>query len=222
MHAQVLHGVVALPRFRTASLGQLRNLIPLGFVGLISWSVWLLRFLLSRVYRPVPPGFTAPVSVVVPSYREDPDILDRCLSTWLAEDPDEVIVVPDLADTEVIARLRERADADPRLVVVPFAHTGKRSAVGAAARGAGPVKDPGGGRGGHPAERVPAEDQRVAAGGGLDDRRAVPGLRAGAVAGGGGGVPVGADGGLPAGGGAAGAGAPGGRVLPGPAVRGRR
>src|SRR4030088_1251181 len=134
MHALVLHGVVALPRFSTASLGQLRHLIPLGFVGLISWSVWLLRFLLSRVYRPVPPGFTAPVSVVVPSYREDPDILDRCLSTWLAEDPDEVIVVPDLADTEVIARLRERADADPRLVVVPFAHTGKRSALGAGIR----------------------------------------------------------------------------------------
>ena len=134
MHLQVIHGVVALPRFGSASLGQLRHLIPLGFVGLISWSVWLLRFLLSRVYRPVPPGFTAPVSVVVPSYREDPDILDRCLSTWLAEDPDEVIVVPDLADTEVIARLRERADADPRLVVVPFAHTGKRSALGAGIR----------------------------------------------------------------------------------------
>jgi cellulose synthase/poly-beta-1,6-N-acetylglucosamine synthase-like glycosyltransferase len=134
MHLQVIHGVVALPRFGSASLGQLRHLIPLGFVGLISWSVWLLRFLLSRVYRPVPAGFTASVSVVVPSYREDPDILDRCLSTWLAEDPDEVIVVPDLADAEVIARLRERAGADPRLVVVPFRHTGKRSALGVGIR----------------------------------------------------------------------------------------
>jgi cellulose synthase/poly-beta-1,6-N-acetylglucosamine synthase-like glycosyltransferase len=32
----------------------------------------------------------------LPSYREDPDILDRCLSSWLAEKPDEVIVVPDV------------------------------------------------------------------------------------------------------------------------------
>src|SRR5260370_688712 len=134
MHSQVIHGVLALPRISTAHLGQLRHLIPLGFVGLISWSVWLLRFSLSRVYRPVPPGFTASVSVVVPSYREDPDILDRCLTTWLAEDPDEVIVVPDLADAEVIARLRERADADPRLVVVPFRHSGKRSALGVGIR----------------------------------------------------------------------------------------
>src|SRR3982074_1817431 len=103
MHAQVLHGVVALPKFSTASLGQLRHLIPLGFVGLISWSVWLLRVALSRVYRPVPAGFTASVSVVVPSYREDPDILDRCLSTWLAEDPDEGDWWPALGGTEGVA-----------------------------------------------------------------------------------------------------------------------
>src|ERR1700738_5304492 len=113
MHSQVIHGVVAVPRFSTASLGQLRHLVPLGFVGLISWSVWLPRFTLAGVYRAVPAGFTASVSVVVPSYREDPDILDRCLSTWLAEDPDEVIVVPDLADTEGVARLRGRAGAGP-------------------------------------------------------------------------------------------------------------
>src|SRR5260370_1133420 len=140
MHSQVIHGGVALPRFGSVSLGQLRHLIPLGFVGLISWSVWLLRFLLLPVFQPAQGG-------------------------------------------------------------------------GNAAEGGG---------GGQAADRVPAVAQRVGAGGGLDDRRAVPGSRAGAVAGGGGGVPVGADGGLPAGGGAAGAGAPGGRVLPGPAVRGRR
>jgi hyaluronan synthase len=96
MHSQVLLGVLALPRLSTAHLGQLRHLIPLGFVGLISWSVWLLRVTLSRVYRSVSAGFTATTSVVVPSYREDPLILERCLSSWLAEGPDEVIVVPDL------------------------------------------------------------------------------------------------------------------------------
>ncbi len=137
MHSQVGYGALALPRFSLAHLGQLRHLVPLGFVGLISWSVWLLRFALSRVYRPVPAGFSATTSVVVPSYREDPDILDRCLSTWLAEGPTEVIVVPDIEDVGVIARLRARAAADPRLVVAPFAHHGKRSALGAGIRLAG-------------------------------------------------------------------------------------
>ena len=134
MHSQVVLGVLALPRLGTAHLGQLRHLIPLGFVGLISWSVWLLRFTLSRVYRPAPAGFTAPTSVVVPSYREDPVILERCLGSWLAEGPDEVIVVPDLEDREVIEVLRRRAQADPRLVVLPFRHHGKRSALGVGIR----------------------------------------------------------------------------------------
>src|ERR1700733_9999289 len=100
MQSQVAYGVMALPKITTAHIAQLRHLVPLGFVGIISWSVWLLRFTLSRVYRPVPPGFNATTSVVVPAYREDPDILDRCLRSWLAESPTEVIVVPDVQDVE--------------------------------------------------------------------------------------------------------------------------
>jgi cellulose synthase/poly-beta-1,6-N-acetylglucosamine synthase-like glycosyltransferase len=137
MHARATGLALASSRVSPALLGhweQLRHLIPLGFVGLISWSVWVLRFTLSRVYRPVPPGFTAPVSVVIPAFREDPAILDRCLDSWLAEDPAEVIVVPDVEDHEVIRRLGQRAGADPRLVLVPFQHTGKRSALGAGIR----------------------------------------------------------------------------------------
>jgi len=126
--------VSALPKISTASLGQLRHLIPLGYVGLLSWSVWLLRFTLSRLYRPVKPGFTAPASVVVPSYREDPAILDRCLRSWLSEFPTEVIVVPVVEDVEVIEMLHRRAASDDRLIVVPFRHRGKRSALGVGIR----------------------------------------------------------------------------------------
>jgi len=134
MQSQVAYGVLALPKITTVHIAQLRHLVPLGLVGIISWSVWLLRFTLSRVYRPVPPGFSATTSVVVPAYREDPDILDRCLRSWLAENATEVIVVPDVQDVEVIERLRRRAEADPRLVLVPFRHHGKRSALGVGIR----------------------------------------------------------------------------------------
>jgi hyaluronan synthase len=71
---------------------------------------------------------------VVPAFREDPDTLDRCLDSWLAENPAELIVVPDTGDHEAIRRLRRRAGADPRLVLLPFQHTGKRSALGAGIR----------------------------------------------------------------------------------------
>jgi cellulose synthase/poly-beta-1,6-N-acetylglucosamine synthase-like glycosyltransferase len=113
---------------------QVHHIVPIGFVGAISWSVWLVRFTLSRLYRPVPAGFTATTSVVVPSFREDPEIIEECLVTWLAENPSEVIVVPDLADTAVIARLHAFAARDQRLQVVPFAHHGKRSALGVGIR----------------------------------------------------------------------------------------
>jgi cellulose synthase/poly-beta-1,6-N-acetylglucosamine synthase-like glycosyltransferase len=115
-------------------LEQLRHLLPLGIVGLLSWSVWLVRVTMSKYYRPVPTGYRTTTSVVVPAYREDPDIIERCLRSWLAEEPTEVIVVPDIADTEVISRLRQVGDL--RVHVIPFAHEGKRSALGVGIRAA--------------------------------------------------------------------------------------
>lgn len=134
MYAHVVHAALATPRFHIAQVLSLRHVLPIGVVGIISWSVWLVRFTLSRVYRPKPDGFTTTTSVVVPAFREDPDILERCLGSWLAESPTEIIVVPDLEDVEVIRRLRDRAAAETRLIVFPFAHTGKRSALGAGIR----------------------------------------------------------------------------------------
>lgn len=115
-------------------LEQVRHLLPLGIVGVLSWSVWVIRVTLSRFYRPVPPGYRTTTSVVVPAYREDPDILVRCLRTWLAAGPTEVIIIPDLHDSEVIARLR--LVGDQRLRVIPFDHHGKRSALGVGIRAA--------------------------------------------------------------------------------------
>ncbi len=134
MFSAALSAAVAAPAAQQSMWLQVRHLIPIGVVGLISWSVWLTRFTLSRLYRPTPAGFSTSTSVVVPSFREDPAILDRCLTSWLAERPTEVIVVPDLADTEVIRRLQARALVEPRLQVVPFAHQGKRSALGVGIR----------------------------------------------------------------------------------------
>lgn len=134
MLAQVVHAAIVLPSTHQSQWQRLHHWLPIGVVGAISWSVWLIRFTLSRVYRPVPIGYMAKTSVVVPSFREDPDILDRCLDSWLAENPTEVIIVPDLADTEVIARLKARAATERKLKVVPFAHTGKRSALGVGIR----------------------------------------------------------------------------------------
>jgi hyaluronan synthase len=107
-----------------------RSWLPLGIAGVIVWSLWVYRWLLSRSYRPVVNTFRTTTSVVVPSFREDPEILMECLATWLAQDPDELIIVPDLEDLEVIDQLQRAADRDPRIRVIPFQHSGKRSALG--------------------------------------------------------------------------------------------
>jgi cellulose synthase/poly-beta-1,6-N-acetylglucosamine synthase-like glycosyltransferase len=109
-------------------------LLPIGVVGALSWSIWLIRKLLSARYRPTVNDFRTTTSVVVPSFREDPEVLERCLDTWLAQDPTEVIVVLDVEDTEAFARLTARDD--PRLTVISFAHEGKRSALGVGIRAA--------------------------------------------------------------------------------------
>jgi len=109
-----------------------RLLIPIGVVGALSWSIWLIRRILSVRYKPVVNDFRATTSVVVPSFREDPDVLERCLDTWLAQDPTEVMVVLDVEDTEAFRRLTARQD--PRLTVLSFAHEGKRSALGVGIR----------------------------------------------------------------------------------------
>jgi cellulose synthase/poly-beta-1,6-N-acetylglucosamine synthase-like glycosyltransferase len=109
-------------------------LLPIGVVGALSWSIWLIRKMLSARYRPTVNDFRTTTSVVVPSYREDPDVLERCLDSWLRQCPTEVIVVLDVGDTEAYARLTARQD--PRLSVISFRHEGKRSALGVGIRAA--------------------------------------------------------------------------------------
>jgi hyaluronan synthase len=109
--------------------------MPVGLIGLVSWSVWAVRWAISRRYQPLVNEYRTTTSVVVPVYREDPEILARCLDTWLSERPGEIILVVDLGDIGVLSRLADCRD--PRVRVVPFRHDGKRSALGVGIRAAG-------------------------------------------------------------------------------------
>ena len=123
-----------MPDFFSTIARDWQLLLPIGVVGALSWSIWLLRKILSTRYRPLVNDFRTTTSVVVPSFREDPDVLERCLDTWLAQYPTEVIVVLDVEDRVAFARLTARAE--PRLTVISFAHEGKRSALGVGIRAA--------------------------------------------------------------------------------------
>lgn len=117
-----------------ANFSNWREFLPLGIAGLIVWTLWLYRAISSRFAHDVVNDFRTTTSVVVPSYREDPDILMMCLETWLGAGPTEVIIVVDAADQECRERLLEVED--PRLRVIVFQHEGKRSALGVGIRAA--------------------------------------------------------------------------------------
>ncbi len=120
--------------WRDAIGSDWREVAPIGIAGFIVWSLWLYRFVGSRLARPVVNEFRTTTSVVVPSYREDPDILIQCLATWLGNNPSEVILVVDEADVECLRRLA--TVTDPRLRTIAFRHEGKRSALGVGIRAA--------------------------------------------------------------------------------------
>ena len=101
--------------------------VPIGIVGLTSWLVWLVRRTLSHRYRPTVNDHRETVSVVT-VYREDPDVLQRFLRTWISQQPFEVILVVDDRDAQVLDRLRNLDLAG--VCVLPWRHTGKARSIG--------------------------------------------------------------------------------------------
>lgn len=115
------------------SLGeQLMWVLPFGWLGIVSWGFWVVRKVLAATARPVRNDFRTTTTVVVPSFHEDPDVLIRCLRTWVRQGPSRIIIVLDVADTE--AQQRIEALGIPNVDVVMFVHRGKRSALGVGIR----------------------------------------------------------------------------------------
>lgn len=113
-------------------IATLTPYFPLAAAGIFVWALWLIRSIMSAGARPIESDFRASVSVVVPSFHEDPDILLRCLESWRAQDPDEIIIVLDVADVDTYDRIVEIDD--DRIRPILFEHAGKRSALGAGIR----------------------------------------------------------------------------------------
>ena len=97
---------------------------PLGVLGLIRWSFWLVRRIPAVLYRPIADGRRLPMSIVVPVYQEDPVIFAAAIESWLANDVSEVILVIDVSDMVC----RDIASRYPVTVIVTDV-PGKRDAL---------------------------------------------------------------------------------------------
>jgi len=65
----------------------------MGVLGLLFWSLWLIRKFLARGYAPETRSFWTTTSVVVPVYDEELSVVDQCITSIRANNPTEIIVV---------------------------------------------------------------------------------------------------------------------------------
>jgi glycosyltransferase involved in cell wall biosynthesis len=111
-----------------SALTYVLALIPLGIVGTIRWTSWCFRRLVAMLYRPIMPGFTAPMSIVVPVYQEDPEIFVTAIESWLRNDVDQVLCVVDVTDERSMQIARDY-ESTGRVRMIPTAVPGKRDAL---------------------------------------------------------------------------------------------
>jgi glycosyltransferase involved in cell wall biosynthesis len=103
-------------------------LIPLGIVGSIRWGSWCFRRLVAMFYRPILPGYTLPITLVVPVYQEDPQTFVTAIESWLRNPVDEIICVVDVTDEQSMEIARSYG-ATGRVRTISTAVPGKRDAL---------------------------------------------------------------------------------------------
>lgn len=108
--------------------------LPLSAIGVVVWAAWITRQLLGALYRPAANDHGETTSLVVPVYREDTEVLRRCLKSWQANDPDEILLVIDHSERDLIPVAEGWAREDPRIRVLVVVPPGKRHALAVGVR----------------------------------------------------------------------------------------
>ena len=105
--------------------------IPLGIIGIITWSLWGIRRLYGANYRPFQGSYRATTSVVVPVYMEEPPVLVRAIKSYLANKVGEIILVVDSQDTVNIKNIQQNFPFTnyPNIKMIITDEPGKRPAL---------------------------------------------------------------------------------------------
>jgi cellulose synthase/poly-beta-1,6-N-acetylglucosamine synthase-like glycosyltransferase len=108
-----------------ASFTHTHLLIPIGAVGLLRWSMWLLKRISALFYRPIQNNYDTTATIVTPVYNEDPILFRQAIESWIVNNPDRIIAVIDVKDTSCMAI----AKTYPQVNVMPIDTPGKRPAL---------------------------------------------------------------------------------------------
>ena len=119
-------GTVRLPGSEDALLSLW---LPFGFLGLIAWSVWLGRRILTSFYRPVENDHVEDVTVVAPAYRESPEVLERAVQSWLWAGASEIVLVLPADEDYNVARAKRAFAFDDQVHLLTTDNPMKRNAL---------------------------------------------------------------------------------------------
>lgn len=100
-------------------------IIPIGTLGLVRWSMWLLKRILALFYYPIQNDYDTTATIVTPVYNEDPLLFRQAVESWIANKPDRIIAAIDVTDTACMAI----AKTYPLVTVIPMDVPGKRPAL---------------------------------------------------------------------------------------------
>lgn len=103
--------------------------VPFGFLGLISWSVWIGRRALTACYRPTVNDHWEQATVVAPAFREDPDVLETAMRSWLAAGATDVVVVLPEDEPYNLQRARALAELLGCVTVIETGNPEKRNSL---------------------------------------------------------------------------------------------
>jgi cellulose synthase/poly-beta-1,6-N-acetylglucosamine synthase-like glycosyltransferase len=102
---------------------------PLGIIGAWRWGTWLVRKLVSSLYKPIRRDYRTSVSVVTPVYNEDPRVFHQALESWRANNPLEIVAVIDYTDKACIREFEEFSHHFKRAKLIVTERPGKRPAL---------------------------------------------------------------------------------------------
>lgn len=104
-------------------------LIPLGFIGIWRWSVWLTKKAIGFFYKPKKSGYRTSVSVVTPVYNENPETFVHAIESWKKNEPKEIIAVIDHTDETCIKIFKDFAKLNQNAKLIITKTPGKREAL---------------------------------------------------------------------------------------------
>jgi hyaluronan synthase len=128
-HVQVLVSVMGTVRLPGSENSLIHAWLPFGFLGVIAWSVWIGRRFLTALYRPVENDHWEKATVVAPTFREDPEILEAAVHSWLRSGVTEVILVFPDDEPDNLARAQDAFDLEPGVRLFTTGNPMKRNSL---------------------------------------------------------------------------------------------